>query len=158
MDRETATVVLVIICLLAGLVVAQPLFPSNNQPFSELGTLGPQKTIQGYPKSVVLNQSFLLYGYIGNHEGVVDYYEMSVKLGNSSTIITNTTSANAPIIATYYYILSDGQNTTFPINIAINQMGTNLRLIFELWSYNQAASSFAYTGLWNQLWINVTAI
>lgn len=158
MDKETGLVVLVIICLLAGLLVAQPLIPSNNQRFSELGVLGSQKTLANYPRSLTINQTFLVYGYIGNHEGAVSYYEMYVKLGNSSTTVSNVTSANAPTLATYSYVIPDGQNMTFPIDLSINHVGTNLRLIFELWSYNSTSSNFDYTGLWNQLWVNVTAI
>ncbi len=158
MDKETGLVALVIICMLAGVAIAQPLIPSNNQPFSELGLLGPQKTLQNYPASLTTNQTFLIYGYIGNHEGVVSYYELYVKLGNVSTVISNSTSANAPILATYSYVIADGQNMTFPIELSISQAGTNLRMIFELWSYNPTFSNFTYTGLWNQLWVNVTAI
>ena len=34
--------------------------------------------------------------------------------------------------------------------------GLNQRLIFELWMFNTTTASFAYTGLFNQLWLNVT--
>ncbi|MGI0079042.1 MAG: DUF1616 domain-containing protein [Nitrososphaerales archaeon] len=158
MDRELGTVVLVIICLVAGTVVAQPFFPSNGSHFSALAVLGPQQTISGYPTNVSTNQTFLLYGFIGNYEGVVSSYELFVKLGNTSTIISNSTSANAPVVARYSYVVADGQNVTFPMNLSINRAGNNLRLIFELWSYDPSVSNFTYTGLWNQLWLNVTSI
>lgn len=156
MDKEVGAILLVIICLVAGAAVAQPLLPSNNQRFSALAILGPQQTLEGYPTNVVANQTFLLYGSIGNYEGVVNYYELFVKLGNLNTIISNSTSANAPIITGYNYVIADGQNTTFPMNLSINKAGNNLRLLFELWSYDPAISNFTYTGLWNQLWLNVT--
>lgn len=157
MDRETGAVLLIITCLVGGVAVAQPLIPSNNQHFSALAVLGPQQKLEGYPTNVLANQTFLLYGSIGNYEGVASYYELFVKLGNTSTMISNTTSANAPVIVQYRYVIADGQNTTFPMNLSINKAGNNLRLIFELWSYDPATSNFVYSGLWNQLWLNVTS-
>lgn len=156
MDRELGTIALVLIAMVAGFAFLQPILPTNNQRYSELGILGPQKTIGGYPSNLLANQTFLLYLYIGNHEGAVGYYQVQVKLGNQSTVISNVTSAQAPLIYSYSYVLDDNQNATFPINLAINQTGINERIIFELWSYNETALDFSYTGLWNQLWVNVT--
>lgn len=157
MDKETSVIALAIVTILLVFVAVQPLIPYNSEQFSELGTLGPQKTIANYPTTLTVNQNFLLYGYIGNHQGTVEYYTLFVKLGNVNTIISNTTSSNAPVLSTYSYVLNNGQNTTFPMNLSIGQNGTNLRLILELWMYNQSSSAFSYTGLWNQLWINVTS-
>ena len=157
MDSETRGLMLIVIAVLGVFIAIQPLLPSTTQPFSELGILGPQQTISNYPTSVSTNQPFLLYCYVGNHEGVSEYYQVIIKLGNANTQISNTTSANAPQIASFSRILGDGQNATFPISIAISQSGTNLRVLFELWTYNPSTSSFTYTGLWNQLWLNVTS-
>jgi hypothetical protein len=46
---------------------------------------------------------------------------------------------------------------TFPLTLALTNQGTNVRLIFELWAYNATSSSYGYTGLWNQLLLNVTS-
>jgi uncharacterized membrane protein len=156
MDKEVGTIALVLITILAVFVAVQPIIPSNSERFSELGVLGPNQTISGYPRNVGVGQQISLYGYVGNHEGVATYYEINVKLGNQSTKVSNTTSASAPTIASYSQVLNDNQSWTFPINLSLNQSGTNIRLIFELWSYNVTTSSFGYTGLWNQLFVNVT--
>ena len=82
---------------------------------------------------------------------------MLIKLGNQTTPVSNATSAAAPVIASYSRVLDNNQSWTFPINLSINETGTNLKIIFELWSYNVTSSTFDYTGLWNQLYVNVTS-
>ena len=154
-NKETASVVLVLVTILAVFAVVQPLIPSNSQKFSELGVLGPNQTISGYPTSVTVGQQISLYGYVGNHLDEPSYYQVLVKLGNQSTQISNSTSASAPELSTYYHVLANNQSWIFPINLTMSKNGINQRIIFELWAYNDTTSSFTYTGLWNQLWINV---
>jgi uncharacterized membrane protein len=128
----------------------------REEKFSELGILGPNQTIGGYPPRVVAGQSFLLYGFVANHEGIAENYRLLVKLGIQSTIVTNATFAVAPILTTFWRIIDSNQNWLFPMNLTISQAGINIKLIFELWYYNLSTSSFAYKGLWNQILMNVT--
>ena len=157
MDKETATVALVLTTLLAVVAALYPLLPVNNEPFSELGVLGPTQQIGGYPTNVTSGQQVLLYGYIGNHEGTAGFYQFVVKLGNQTTAISNSTAASAPVIFTRYQVLDNNQSTTFPVRLSMSTVGTNRRIIFELWSFNTTTSQFTYTGLWNQLLLNVTS-
>ena len=159
MDKDTSVIALAIITILAVFVAVQPVIPSNSEHFSELGILGPQQTIANYPTNITKGEAFSLYAYVGNHEGASEYYQVLVKLvTNTNYVISNTTSANAPIISSYSYVLDNGRNTTLPMNLSINQTGTNLRLVFELWSFDSLSSSFSYSGLTDQLWVNVTSI
>jgi uncharacterized membrane protein len=128
----------------------------REEKFSELGVLGPNQTIGGYPTRVVVGHSFLLYGFVGNHEGIAENYRLLVKLGNQSTPVTNATYAVAPLLATFWRIIDSNQNWLFPMNLTISQAGVYTKLIFELWYYNLSNSSFAYKGLWNQILMNVT--
>src|SRR5579872_5313382 len=108
MDKEIPTIALVMITILAVFVILQPMIPSNSEKFSELGVLGADRTIGGYPTLVTpSNNSFTLYGFIGNHQDSVEYYQYVTKLGNSRTIISNTTSANAAVLDTHSYVLDD---------------------------------------------------
>jgi len=157
MDRETAAIALVLITVLAVFAAVDPILPANNQPFSELGVLGPSQTIGGYPTTAVTGRPFLLYGYIGDHEGLSSFYQLLVKAGNQTTQVSNSTSAQAPVIFSYSHVLENNQTTTFPMNLTLSSPGTNVRLIFELWSYDTSNSSYVYTGLWNQLFLNVTS-
>ena len=157
MDKETASIALVLVTVLAVFAAIEPILPANSQPFSEIGVLGPSQTIGGYPTSAVAGNPFLLYGYIGNHEGVSSYYQFLVKVGNQTTQISNSTYAQAPVIFTYSHVLENNQTTTFPMTLTLSNPATSVRLIFELWSYNVTSSSYGYTGLWNQLFLNVTS-
>lgn len=156
MDKETSTIVLVLVTILLVFLAIQPMIPSNAEKFSELGVLGSNQEISNYPTNIVAGQTFLLYGYVGNHEGQVAYYTVMVKLGTATTDVGNSTSAAAPLISSYSHVLDNNQSWTFPIEMSINTTGTNMKLIFELWMYNTTSANFEYTGLWNQLYINVT--
>jgi uncharacterized membrane protein len=156
MHRDVAVTVLVLVTLIAVLAAVQPILPSNSERFSDLGVLGPNMAIGGYPTNVAQGAVVHLYVYVGNHERAVAYYQVVVKLGNSTTQVSNSTAADAPEIWSYSLILADNKSSTFPVALSMGTAGTNLRLIFELWSYNISSSQFTYTGLWDQLWINVT--
>ncbi len=157
MDRETAAIALAVVTILAVLAAVYPVLPQNNEPFSELGVLGPNQKIGGYPTNATVGQQISLYGYVGNHEGVSSYYQFVVKLGNQSTTVSNSTAATAPVILTTYEVLANNQTATFPFTLVLRQSGTNEKVIFELWRYNTGTSSFGYTGLWDQLFVNVTS-
>jgi uncharacterized membrane protein len=157
MDKEAASIALVLVTIIAVFAAVQPILPANSQSFSELGVLGPNQTIGAYPTSVAEGSPFLLYGYIGDHMGASSLYQVLVKAGNQTTQVSNSTFAQAPVIFAYSRVLGNNQTTTFPMNLTLSSPGTDVRLIFELWSYDVANSSYAYTGLWNQLLLNVTS-
>jgi uncharacterized membrane protein len=158
-DRETSVIVLAIITILCVFVAVQPIIPYSSEHYSSLGILGPQQKIANYPTNLTRGESFVLYAFVQNHEGKVEYYQLLVKLGNSTTQVSNSTASNAPVIASYSYVLNNGQNTTFPMNLSIDQAGINLRLIFELWTYDTSSSSFVFLQIQpDQLFVNVTSI
>jgi uncharacterized membrane protein len=159
--RRIALGILIFLSILLVFAALQPIFfpLSNNQKYSELGLLGPDLKIGGYPTNVFVNQQFTLYGYLVNQEGAAQYYNILVKLGNQSTQISNTTYATAPVISQYYASLNNNQSTIVPMTLSITQTGTNERLIFELWTYHVSGSggSFVYSGVWDRISLNVTA-
>lgn len=160
--RNVGLAILVFMTIVLLFAALEPVFYplSNGQRYSDLGVLGESHTVGNYPTSVAANQPFTLYGYISNSEGTVQHYNVLVKLGNQSTIVSNSTSAAAPVIASYYAVLDENQSTTFPMQLSLGQSGLHERLIFELWSYHHSSSSgwaSVYTGDWDQIWLNVTA-
>jgi len=157
LDRDTAVLALAVVTMFAVLAAVYPIIPTYGEPFSELGVLGPGQVIGGYPTTVTAGQQFKLYVYVGNHEGIVGYYQVLVKEGNQGTVISNSTAANLPPVMSSSLVLEDNSSTTFPLTISMSTTGLNQRLIFELWMFNTTTTSFAYTGLWDQIWINVTA-
>ena len=157
MDRETGVLALAVVTILAVFVAVCPIIPSNGETFSELGVLGPTQTISEYPTNVTVGQQFNLYVYVGNHQGMASYYQVLVKEGNQATVVSNSTAANLPPVLTQSLVLGDNSSTTFPVSLSMSTVGLNQRLIFELWMFNSTTANFAYTGLWNQLWLNVSA-
>jgi uncharacterized membrane protein len=157
LDRETGVLVLAVVTILAVFAAVYPILPTNNEPFSELGVLGPGQKIAGYPTSVAVGEQFTLYVYVGNHEGEANYYQVLVKEGNQGTAISNSTAANLPPVLTDSLVLGDNSSSTFPVSLSMSTAGLNQRLIFELWMFNSTTTGFDYTGLWDQIWINVTA-
>lgn len=157
MDREASTIGLVLITLLLLFVALQPIIPQTNEKFSELGILGPGKTISNYPTRVVAGQPVALYCYVGNHEGEVELYKVLVKVVNNTTLaLSNSTAVNAPVIVSYSQAVGDNQSWVFPVSLTLETTGLNMRIVFELWAFNSTTSSFTYLGLWNQLFVNVT--
>ncbi|MEM0322161.1 MAG: DUF1616 domain-containing protein [Thermoprotei archaeon] len=154
-DRDTLTLIDALAVIAIVLIIVHPYIPTSTEPFSELGLLGPTMKISDYPTTVVAGQPIKLYVYVGNHEGIVELYQVAVKLGNLSTTVNSTTPAQAPTIATYMHTLGNNQTWIFPLNLTLNTTGHD-KLIVELWMYNLTTNSFQYTGIWNQLYINVT--
>jgi uncharacterized membrane protein len=157
MNKQTATIILTPITILVIVTALVPLIPVREPKYSELGILGPNRTASGYPTIEPVNQSFLLYGFVENHQGSVESYQLLVKVGNQSTVVSNATYANAPVLATFWRILRENETWTFPMNLIVNHAENNTRIIFELWSYDVPSYNYEYTGLWDQIWLNVTA-
>jgi len=157
-DDEVRAIILLPILVIAAATAYQGFFPERTtEPFSELAILGASMKIADYPRELRVNESFTLYLYVGNREGRVTYYSILVKLGNRSNFINETVPMDAPIIATYEKILMDNETWIHPTVLSINKPGVNLRLVFEMWIFDEALQGFKYHGRWNQLWLNVTA-
>ena len=157
MDRETGVIALAVVTMLAVLAAVYPILPANGENFSELGVLGPGQKIADYPTTVAVGQQFALNVYVGNHEGQAEYYQVLVKEGNQATVISNSTSANLSPVRTSSLVLEDNSSSIIPVSLSMSTAGLNQRLIFELWMFNSTTASFSYTGLFNQIWMNVTA-
>ena len=157
MDRETTRLALAVVAILALFAAIYPILPANGEAFSELGVLGPSQKIAGYPTSVAVGERFNLWVYVGNHEGGVGYYQVLAKEGNQGTVVSNSTSADLPSVLTESLVLGDNSSATLPVSLSMRTAGLNQRLIFELWMFNSTADRFSYTGLWAQLWMNVTS-
>jgi len=156
-DEEVRAVVLAIVVLGGALAVSQAITAGRVvEPFSALGTLGPNMKIGDYPKEVLAGEPFRLYLYVENHEGKAMYYRVLEKVGDNSSIVNETVPADLPVLASYEVILAHGGNATVPADVAIGTPMQGAKLIFELWAVGPDGSPY-YTGRWNHLWINVTS-
>jgi Protein of unknown function (DUF1616) len=159
--KGIATAGLVLLTIVLVFSILQPavnLFP-NTQGNTQMGLLGPNQVVGGYPTNVTQSQRFLLYGLLKNDEGASQYYEVMVKLGAQGTVVSNSTAAKAPVIGEYYFVMGANQTSLFPMELSIGHAGTGYHLIFEVWSYQHVTAgwSFVYDGVFDELQVNVTA-
>ncbi len=155
-----------VLAVLAAIVVVSSVFAGVQllagdrvvEPFSELGLLGPEGRIGGYPRSVPAGVPFRLNVYVGNREGRSMYYRVLVKVGTREKAPNATAPLDAEPVAEVRAVLVHGSSKTVPVELAIAEPAANTRLVFELWAYDEEAGGFRYRGLWNQLWINVTPL
>ncbi|MEM0313395.1 MAG: DUF1616 domain-containing protein [Candidatus Bathyarchaeia archaeon] len=126
------------------------------EPFSELGLLGPEGKIADYPRVVEAGQPFRLNVYVGNHEGRVMYYRVLVKVGDRNSTINATVPLAAEPFMEVRSILAHNTSEIIPVDVVLDSPGDGVRLVFEMWAYNETVGGFSYHGRWNQLWLNVT--
>lgn len=158
-DRKVVGVALAVILGMAALPFLQVYStPRTSEAFSELGVLGPQMRLADYPRSVFVDQNFTLFILVINHEGRVVYYRVYVKVGDQSSVINDKNSLSVPPIASYERILVNNGTWIQPSELRITKPGANTRLVFELWIYDLTLNDFQYSGLWNQLLLNVTSV
>ena len=156
-DEEARAVTLAIIAIIGVAAVSQAIVAGRVvEPFSALGTLGPNMKIGDYPKTVLVNETFRLYFYIENQEGRAMFYELRVKLGDNSTVINETVPADLPVLQSHYAILPHGANETIPADVSISSPGVDVKVIIEMWVH--AANGTYYNGRWNHFWMNVTSV
>lgn len=154
-DEEVRAIALAVIAIAVVAAVSQAIVAGRVvEPFSALGTLGPNMKIGDYPKTVLANETFRLYLYIENQEGKAMQYELRVKIGDNSTFINETVPADLPTVQSYHAILPHGANETIPADISISSPGVDVKVIIEMWVH--AANGTYYNGRWNHFWMNVT--
>jgi uncharacterized membrane protein len=157
--NDEVLAVIAAILLISGVFAAVQVLNAGRvvEPFSELGLLGPKGKIADYPRVVMAGQPFRLNVYVGNHEGRVMYYQVLVKVGDRNSTVNATVPLAAEPIMEVRTILAHNSSDTIPVDIVLNTPGDNVRLVFEMWTYNETLGQFTYHGRWNQLWLNVTS-
>jgi uncharacterized membrane protein len=157
-DKQLTYVIMLVILSLGVLTAVPPILPDRVvEPFTELGILGPNLKLGDYPESVEIGESFTLYLYLGNHESRVMYYRTLVKFGDELSFASETEPMDAPVIASYDHVVLNENNVTRQMSLSAEITGTNRRLVFELYKYDEDAGDFVYSGEWVQLWMNVTS-
>jgi uncharacterized membrane protein len=156
-DEEVLAVLTALTIIVAVLAGFQAFYSGRVvEPFSELGLLDSSGKIGKYPKEVAAGSPLLLNVYVGNHEGRAVYYRVLVKAGDKSSFINASTPLPAEPLIDIRTILSHNSSRIIPVNVVLNKPAVNVRLVFEMWIYDENSGVFKYHGRWNQLWINVT--
>jgi uncharacterized membrane protein len=155
LDEKITYTVIGLLLALGGLTVAPVILGERIvEPFTELGILGPNMKLGDYPRELYVGESVDLYLYLGNHEGVLKYYQVVAKLGDQNVNVSDDNPYPVNSIWSVKHVLLDESNQTIPIHVEINEVGLNKRLVFELYKYQD--QEFVYDGIWVQLWLNVT--
>lgn len=156
-DDEVKFVAISLIFIAMGGIVYPTLFSHRVvEPFSELGVLGPDGKLAGYPHQISSGQEVKLTLYVGNEEGSTQYYRVDVKNGDQNHNVSDVTPLQASVIASYELVLPNGDNSTTPISFSLADAGQNRRVVFELYRYDVDSNQFKYQ-IWTQLWMNVTS-
>jgi len=160
LDEEVLAVVLAITIVASVIGIAMVLKPSNPEPFIAIGLLNEHCRIGAYPRYVAPNQNLTLCIFIDNHLGKPIYWMIIYKVGNSSTIPTNTTPSPAKPLREWRGVLDNNENTTFLVRVPIEipkplEGEKRIALIFELWIYNTTSNRWIYSGRWTHLYVEV---
>ncbi len=160
LNEEVFAVILALTIVSSVFGIAMLLRPSTVEPFTAIGLLDENCKIGYYPKYVVPGQNLTLCLFVDNHLGKPMYWKIVYRIGNSSTIPTNTTPSPEPAIEEWRGVLPDKGNTTFKIRIPIAipkdlANAKRIALIFELWIYSPEQGRWIYSGRWTHLYVEV---
>jgi len=157
LDEEVTAVVMAIVMVVGVFTLSQTVFADRVVgPFSELAVLGPNLKIGDYPKEIVAGEEYVLYLYLGSHEGQVMYYRVLMKLGDRGNVINETHPLETEALASFDVVLQHGDNSTIPIIVRLDEPGLDRRLVFEMHTYDSGVGEFVYHQRFCQLWFNVT--
>jgi uncharacterized membrane protein len=157
LDKKIS-VAIIISLLIYGVLSIFPVLYGEQviRPFSELGILSQNEEMGDYPTELSVDQKMELFLYLSNYEGIITYYRVLTKLGDSSLNVSDIMPYTGSVISYYDHVLLDKTNITIPIALNITKPGLNQRLVFELYKYDTEKNIFTYDGQWLQLWFNVT--
>ena len=155
LDDEVFAVLMAVVIVACVFSIAQ-MIPRDVEPFVAIGTLNEEGKLGDYPRVVVAGEPVRLQVFISNHEGKASMLRVMAKLGSKGNIPTNATFLNSSPIWDYIVVLDHGENVTVPVSLTLNEEGSDVAIVFELWEFNTSSRSWVYTGRWNHLYVNVT--
>jgi len=158
-DDELRAVSIVLLVLLGVGIAGQYFFAASlSQPFSEIGILGQNGKLSGYPtEPLVVGTNYTLDLYVGNYEGHSMMYTVYEKLGTQFSVINQTVPLAADPVAEYWFVLPNNDSATQPITVNLKSPGHEIRIVWELWDFAPSSNSWVYDGSWAQLFVNATA-
>lgn len=144
---------LVGILLLASPALALVLHLPAGEKFSELYILDPEHMAEDYPYNVSAGGEYLVYLCVGNHLGNAAYYEVLVKLRNSSDALPNATlgvASELPVLYRYEAFLADGQTWEGALNFSFSNVsfGENMSSV-GMMRFNDAWVEVNKNAVWD---------
>jgi uncharacterized membrane protein len=116
--------------------------------------LDSQEKALNYPELLVINQNntFPVRVEVENHMGKSQPCEVLLKVTNGTVPIF---PVEATANANYTRTLENGEPWEIPVTVSINKLG-NYSVIFELWTYDEEAGEFQFSG--NACVLNVEVV
>ncbi len=157
------------ILLFASPTIGLLIKPPSGQHFSELYILGPNHLMGDNPFNIKSGVNYSVYLGIVNHLGSSSYYTSSVKLGNETQPLPNSTLGTPsplPVLYQYKSFLSDGTTWEAPLTFQVNAISFNqgiakisnivingIEVPIEQASVWNTAKSGYYYNLFVELWL-----
>jgi hypothetical protein len=121
--------------------------------FSDLYVLGPGHMLEDYPRNVSAGEKYLVYVDVENHLGQVAYYEVWVKLRNSSDAFPDDAlgaASDLPVLYRYEALLVDGQAWEAPLTFSFADVsfGENVSSVGHI-GINDALVPVNKTAVWD---------
>ena len=138
------TIVIALVILSALLVNLVFLTPTEKESFSAIYYLDSEKTLENFPKTVVLgqNNTFMLWVGVENQNDTTMDYSVQIKIDDGMSAV-NPSIAN--VIDWENRTLVNEEVWEFPVTMFLDTPGVN-RIIFELNYFN--GTGWVYTGSW----------
>ena len=150
-EEKTVIVTIVIALVIMSALVLQLIFfaPISAEKSSALYYLDSNKQTDNLPSTVILgeNNTFTLWVGVENHNDETIDYQVAMKMDDGTGALNQ---SSAQVIEDFQYTLEDEEVWEFPIEITLEQLGTN-RVIFELSIWNATAERYQYAGIWVNL-------
>lgn len=160
LDEEVFAVVIAISVVGSAVAVALIIRPDIVEPFQALGLLSENLVIGDYPRIVYPMQNLTLGIFVYNHRPYPILAQVRYKIGNSTTLPTNTTPSPEPTINVYEFLVDVKKNVTrrIVVPIIVDRSSSRIALIFELWVYDIDKREWVYTGIWNHRYVDVLRV
>ena len=126
-------------------------------PFSVIALLNPQGLLGDYPTSVPPGSNVSLMVLIIDHMNEPMLYRVSAAVVNVTAPPAPSSLSGSMENVTVYVVVGPGRNATAPLVFTAPASPGQYKLLVLLYYYNATAGSYYYSGLFNQLYFNVTA-
>ncbi len=123
--------------------------------YTEMAILGPTGKIGEYTHQVQIGEDLTFNIYLENHEKNTKLYKIKIKLVENSSLGNTLPPFDVNTMSSYLIILEDDTNTTYPINIVIDQPFSG-KLVAELYMFDVRNNSYLYHDMWVAIWMKTT--
>lgn len=160
LDKEVFAIITAAVIVASVMAASEIVKPYQGSQYAALGLLNQNCVIGDYPSVVNNGDNVTLCIYVSNHLGYPALFLITYKIGNASTLPTNTSPSLANPILQWDIFLENGENTTFTIEVPVdigpmNTPSKEVALIFELWYLSPESGDWVYSGEWVNLYIRV---